>query len=166
MNKIKCLILLVGVAAFGCAPQEESKPTIEKGNAIVGLASPIRLDFGQTEIHLGDYFENPEQVDSVSFGVEVKFSIDKSKGILTVESYGSDDPITFLSVSYDGVDYEIPVFKSRKQAHVFKYEPPTGDPQEIGLKGNINGWNYKAGMLSNKSGTWYDTRHLYISDAA
>jgi cyclomaltodextrinase len=157
MNKIKCLILLVGVAAFGCAPQEESKPTIEKGNAIVGLASPIRLDFGQTEIHLGDYFENPEQVDSVSFSVEVKFSIDKSKGILTVESYGSDDPITFLSVSYDGVDYEIPVFKSRKQAHVFKYEPPTGAPQEIGLKGNFNGWNYKAGMLSNKSGTWYDT---------
>ncbi|MGB6037883.1 MAG: alpha-amylase family glycosyl hydrolase [Cryomorphaceae bacterium] len=155
MNKIKCLILLVGAAAFGCAPQKDVKPTIENGEAIVGLASPIRLDFGQTEIHLGDYFENPEKVDSVSFGVEADYSIDQ--GILTVESFNSDDPTTFLVVSYEGVDYEIPVFKSRKQAFVFKYDPPSGDPQEIGLKGNFNGWNHKAGMLTKVDGAWYDT---------
>ncbi|MCZ4409189.1 alpha-amylase family glycosyl hydrolase [Cryomorphaceae bacterium 1068] len=155
MNKIKCLILLVGAAAFGCASQKDVKPTVENGKAIVGIASPIRLDFGQTEIHLGDYFENPEKVDSVSFGVAVDF--DLNEGILTVENFNSDDPVTFLSASYEGVEYEIPVFKSRKQAHVFTYDPPTGNPQEIGLKGNFNGWNYKAGMLSEQNGVWYDT---------
>ena len=157
MNKMKCLILLVGAAAIGCSPKQKSNPTIENGEAIVGLASPIRLDFGQTEIHLGDYFENPEKVDSVSFGAGADFSYDKVSGILAVTDFQSDDPISYLVASYEGVDYEIPVFKSRKQAHVFRYEPPKGDPKEIGLKGNFNGWNYKAGMLTKVDGIWTDT---------
>lgn len=157
MNKIKCLILLIGVAVIGCAPPKEPKPTIENGDAIVGLASPIRLDFGQTEIHLGDYFESPEKVDSVSFAAEAEFTYDLSTGVLTVSEYDSPDPISYLMASYEGVEYEIPVFKSRKQTHIFKYAPPSGTPKEIGLKGNFNGWNHKAGMLTEEDGVWYDT---------
>jgi len=157
MTNIKYAILAFGIGIFGCSQKEEVKTTIENGEAIVGLASPVRLDYGTTEIHLSDYFENPEKVDSIRFGAEEDFSYDKSSGVLTLKALSSQNPVSYLVANYEGVDYEIPVFKSRKQAHVFKYVPPSGDLHEIGLKGNFNGWNHKAGMLTEVEGNWTDT---------
>jgi glycosidase len=161
MIKPSIQIALLGLLLTACSQvSEKEQPIIENGEAIVGLASPIRLDYGSTEIHLGDYFEFPEKVDSISLAVDAELSFDKAAGILTLSEYDSDAPTTFLSVSYEGVEYEIPVFKSRKQSYVFTYSPPSGNPSEIGLKGNFNGWNHKANLLTASNGVWSDTMIL------
>lgn len=157
MNQIKAALLVLSLGFFGCSQNEEIAPQIENGDAIVGLASPIRLDFGNTKVHLGDYIENPSKVDSIDFAGDATFSYDAESGILSLSEFSSPSPLSYLTVSYEGVEYEIPVFKSRKQAHVFSYTPLEGEPDEIGLKGNFNGWNYKAGMLTEVDGIWYDT---------
>jgi len=156
----KLIPLCAALILFSCGTEESVKIDLNDGDAIVGLASPIRLDFDSTEVFLGDYFQFPEKLEGVSFGVDVDFSYDKSNGVLLVTNYSSDAPVTILKATYEGVEYEIPVFKSRKLSHVFTYEPASDTPNEIGLKGNFNGWNYKAGMLTESNGVWVDTMVL------
>ncbi|MCH2213980.1 MAG: alpha-amylase family glycosyl hydrolase [Flavobacteriales bacterium] len=155
---MKILIpLCAALILFSCASEEPAKTGLKNGDAIVGLASPIRLDFDSTKVFLGDYFQFPEKLEGISFGVDLDFSLDKSNGVVLVTNYSSDAPVTFLRATYKGVEYEIPVFKSRKLSHVFTYQPTEGSPKEIGLKGNFNGWNHKAGRLEKSNGIWVDT---------
>ena len=151
------LWLLLGALWFGCAEPENRKEQFETGDAITGLASPARLDFENSKIHLLDYFEKAEQIDTVFFQSDIDFEFYPDSAIVLVQSFNAAEPVTPLSVAYNGLVYEIPVFKSRKQAYVFSYSPEGSGPEEVAIKGNFNGWNHKANILTEKNGTYYDT---------
>ncbi len=153
MKRFLTIILTITILAACKNEKEESTTEIAHGKAIVGLASPVILNYGDTEIHLLDYFENAGSIDTAFFMSNGDFYFQRDSALLHVHSLDAANQVTNLRVVYDGIDYDIPVFKSRRLAYSFVYQSPN-NPAEIGIKGNMNGWNYKATMLQLEEGKW------------
>jgi glycosidase len=149
-------LLILGVLS-GCSEPKKDRKEIQKGDALVGLATPIRSAYEKASIHLLDYFEKASSIDTVFFPFDLNFDFKIDSAIVMLDNPNNGDPVSYLTVRYEGVDYEIPFFKSRKQAYVFSYSPPEKGAKEIGIKGNFNGWNYKANILKEVDGVYYDT---------
>ena len=150
------LMALILVTLFsGCKTEQKSYlQEIVAGSDILGLASPVKLDFEKTRIYLLDYFEKAEMVDSVYFDGPVDFNFLADSAVVLVNEYADDAQITMLSVVYNGTTYDIPVFKNRNITYKFTYESQNEGVNEVGLKGNFNGWNHKASLLSKDDETW------------
>lgn len=148
---------LIFTFVIGCAEKKEETKPLDDGGDIVGLASPIRLDYEETRIHLLDYFEKAASIDTVFFPDADDFEFDRDSALIHLQRPSEMAPVSYLLVKYEGRDYEIPVFKSRRQAYVFRYDPPSKGSREIGVKGNFNGWNHKANILTEVEGVYYDT---------
>jgi len=153
------IVILIFAFLFSCKPKTENIEVLERGEGIIGLASPVKLNPDTTKIHLLDYFENAEKVDSVWFQSDVSFEFDIPRAIISVASLNAD-PVTNLSVLYNGGQYDIPVFKSKKQKHTFTYTSNSKDVKTVGLKANFNGWNAAATPLSKSGNQWVATLTL------
>jgi len=157
MKNIYAISFILLFVVVGCKRGEPKEDTFSSGDAIIGLASPVRLGFDNTRIHLLDYFESPTSIDTIFFESDVEFQYQPDSAIVTLSRVENMGPISYLVVGYEGVEYELPVFKSRRLAYVFSYSPPEAGAGEIGIKGNFNGWNYKANILEEVNGVYYDT---------
>lgn len=155
MMKKLWFLALAGIA-FGCATDDDmdSKNKIQSGNAIVGLASPVKLNHDETTVFLLDYFEDASKIDSVYLPENMEYSYDKEKATIEVGEYNEDNPISVLAVIYAGKQYDIPVFKSRELPFKFDYESRNERAKNVALKGNFNGWNASATPLSKDDDSW------------
>lgn len=155
MKQLK-IFALAGIL-FGCAadPKEDAKPEVNHGDAIVGLASAVKLNHDETDIYLLDYFEKASDIERVILSANVDYSFDKETAIIHVNDYNGDNPIEVLSVIYAGKQYDIPVFKSNEVAYRYTYESPNQKVKNIALKGNFNGWNPAATPLTKEDDSWY-----------
>ncbi len=159
-------ILLISSAIwFSCGvnTNENPKPEIKAGSAIIGLATPVKLNPDTTRIFLGDYFEDYAQIDSISFRDSVGFNFAKGDSIVMVTRFAGEAPITDFQVGYAGEIYHIPVFRSNKLNYSFSYKSPSGTPKTVALKGNFNGWNAAATQLEKDGDKW--TKNLILEPA-
>ncbi len=147
-------LLLFSALLFSCAERESQKSEIIYGDGIIGIASPVRLDFDSSKIFLLDYFETADAIDSVWFSTDVDFDFQSDSGIVSVREFAESEALAVLHVSYDGKMYQIPVFKSEKMAFRFSYESDREGVGMIQLKGNFNGWNPKATPLERDDESW------------
>jgi glycosidase len=148
---------LFGFALFagGCGTESDNKQkTIVYGSDIVGLASPVKLNFEKTTIYLADYFELVQNIDTVYFSDAMEFTHIADSGLVKVESWEGTRQINVMHVVYAGTTYQIPVFRNRSITYKFTYESDNASAKEVGLKGNFNGWNHKATLLSKDDETW------------
>jgi len=147
------------IILISCSQEQKNPEALKRGQGIIGLASPVKLNPDTTQIHLLDYFEFADKVDSVWFNDDVSFDVDWQKAIISVIA-PDIHPISNLSVKYNGRNYDIPVFRSKKEKHRFTYKPSSEDVQSIGLKANFNGWNHTATSLSKNGDQWTTTLKL------
>ena len=141
---------------FGCVADNDmdSKNKIQSGNAIVGLASPVKLNHDETTVFLLDYFEDASKIDSVFLPEVMSYSYDKEKATIEISEYNEDNPILVLVIIYAGKQYDIPVFKSRELPFKFDYESRNERAKKVALKGNFNGWIAAATPLSKDDDSW------------
>lgn len=148
MRSIYACLLLVFLS---CNKNE----TAEYRNLIQGLATPIRLGYGSTDVWLADFFSDVTKIQSVMLeGRELAF--DNTTGIVAIEE-NIQNPVANLEVVCDGVHHDIPVFASQKLEHHFSYRATNVAAKKVQLAGNMNGWNPSATILENKSGNWETT---------
>ncbi|MFN2430988.1 MAG: alpha-amylase family glycosyl hydrolase [Cryomorphaceae bacterium] len=137
----------------GCSDQSsEMARELNPGNAIMGLASPVKLNTDTTQIYLLDYFENAALIDSFRFSHKLDFDFDSSSGELSAYAVNGLPPVFNLRIFYDGHVYDIPVFKSVRQEYSFTYEPSGTGVETVSVKGSFNGWNHKATVLREENG--------------
>jgi len=144
-----CILLL----AAACREQQHHVPNMP-GQAISGLAIPIRLQVDTTRIQLLDFFEQARGISSVVLGDDT-LSADSAGTVLVIQP--SPSPVINLNIIYDGISYDIPVFASEKIMYRFTWKAPSPDVQEVALAGSMNGWNPKATPLRRAEGdatTW------------
>lgn len=161
-------ILFLTILFLGCAcsqkqPDDSDKKAIQPGDAIVGLASPVKLNPDTTKIFLDDYFRYPAEIDSVEFNPSVEFSFADGDSIIWVTGFSGKEPITTLEVVYDGKEYDIPVFRSRKLNYHFTYKSQNKDAEKVAIRGNFNGWNAAANPLQKEGNQW--TTQLILEPA-
>ena len=163
--KNKFILPMLSALWLSCGINTNDKPKqeVEAGNAIIGLASPVKLNPDTTRIFLGDYFEKYTQIDSISFLGGVGYNYAKGDSGVTVTSFSGKAPITDFRVKYEGKIYHIPVFRSDKLKYSFTYKSPNGNPKSVALKANFNGWNSAATILKKDGDRW--TTELVLEPA-
>lgn len=162
MKSLPCIFVLAGMVGLAsCSEQEKGAAPLSYGDAITGFALPVHLNHGETRIPLGDFFQFPERVDSVHIDVEVAYELLRDSGVVRVFDYEDERMVAAMEVWYEAHSYHIPLFKSRSVDYRFTYEPPRADLREVGLKGNFNGWNHKATLLTRDDDVW--TADLVLS---
>lgn len=148
MKKIVVVLLAAAVCWTACVTK---KTEIKTTSALVGLATPIRLQLDTTRVWLTDYFPEAKGVESVQWN-NITWSAD-STGMLLLTG-AAPSPVSNLRVNYEGSQYDIPVFATHKVRYTFTYTPSRLDVATVELSGSMNGWNRKATPLKRSGESW------------
>ncbi|SMO75842.1 alpha-amylase family glycosyl hydrolase [Gracilimonas mengyeensis] len=152
MNKVlKFTATLLVLLSIGCsspikAPQESQ---------VFGLATPVQLEFGETELVTADYFIDPVLIDSVAAPEELKVNLSEDKLAITI-SGSLEKPLDVLEIWADGFAYDFLLKQSNKEEITITYEPEQS-VSSVKLKGEMNNWNPNAAVFEKKGETWETT---------
>ena len=149
---LKFIVVVLALWATGCSSYIEAP----KESQIIGLASPVSLEYGETNIITADYFISPKLIDSVSVpvGLDATLSSDK-EGISLTGSLSS--PLGVMEVWMDGFRYDILLKKSNKQEVTITFDPEGKTYSSVQLKGEMNNWNPAAAPLAKEGEVWTTT---------
>lgn len=124
-----------------CGAKEVLHP-YDEDSKIRGLATPIQLSGGETEVILEDYFLDVLQIDSIVAPPCFKVNLAEEKKTVVLIADNERIPrLSELKVWVDGVDYSIIMRKSRKQLVQITYKPTGKEPKSVQLAGQLNDWN-------------------------
>ncbi|MGB0430404.1 MAG: alpha-amylase family glycosyl hydrolase [Bacteroidia bacterium] len=148
-------VSLIVLAA--CSPKEKEKEEnteLDRGNnAIIGLATPYKLEPGKNVMYLSDYFHQPEKVDSFAF--EERISATRAgDSVLINAPLAEGDALSEASFWSGGNVYSIPLFLSNKKEVTVAFDDAEKQYQEVKLKGEMNAWNPNAAPLTYENGKW------------
>ncbi len=143
-----------------CKSKKETIPDSQ----IKDLATPVFLNYGNSEVLLEDYFLDTSKIDSISKNknYQAQLSADKKKVLFTTND--NTPEISNLRVWTNGVPNDIPLFKSERVPVSFKI--PDNDYKNVKIKGEFSNWQLKP--LQLKNGNWiYSTKvnkgnHQYV----
>lgn len=152
MKNSNILILCIFSLLMGtCKSKEEKTQATRNDSYIQGLASPIRLKFDSTEVYMTDYFPETSGIEKIEWNGQI-WKADSS-GILRLTGSAAA-PVSNLSVKYQGINHDIPVFASEKVKHTFSYKASNEGLKTVELAGSMNGWNRKATPLRKEGEQW------------
>jgi glycosidase len=146
----KLLFIILIAIAIACSQVREPLP---ESYFIPGLAIPIRLDKGQSQIILSDVVPDVSIIDSAYFnGQPAKLSADKNTLTIGIE----DDlkPISEMKIWSKGSYQSVIVMKSRKSDYNFTYDPGENVYRSVQLAGEFNGWVPSRTELKLENGNW------------
>ncbi len=152
MNYLKSLVLISALFLFGCQKKEVKFP---EPSQIFGLASPVRLNPDSTHINLQDYFEDVQQIDSVTIPVWLSGSMSADKNFLNLVTAEKDMPhFMVLKVWENGFPYSILLKKSEKKNVTLTFDPKGIQYNTVSYASEINGWNPKNSNFVFEDGKW------------
>ena len=148
-NTLKLIAAVLLIVFVGCSSSIEAPHESE----IIGLASPITLEYGKTEIITADYFKSHSLIDSVVApeGLEALLSSDKE--VLLLNGTLSN-PLDLLEFWVDGYAYHILLKQSNKEAVTITFDPKGRDYSSVKLKGEMNNWNPNEAVFKKKGDFW------------
>jgi glycosidase len=151
-NTLRLITAALAFILIGCASSIEAPDESE----IIGLASPITLNYGQTEIITADYFKSHSLIDSVVAPVGLEADLSSNKGEVTL-SGSLSKPLDVLEFWVDGYAYQILLKKSNKEEITITFDPKGRNYSSVKLKGEMNNWNPNAAVLEKNGDIWENT---------
>ncbi len=152
-------IVLALLFLFSCKPEvtiESKTKTFPKKSEIVGLASPIQLNTGVTEIDLSDFFPLLEKIDTVYIPKFPKSIVAKGKTKISINP--KELPLlSVLKVLVNSFEYSLLLKKSKKINYTFIYKPKNNKLKKVQIMGEMNAWNPQNNTLEQKNGQWETT---------
>ncbi|MCC7430348.1 alpha-glucosidase C-terminal domain-containing protein [bacterium] len=124
-----------------------------ENSQILGLATPVNLQNGETEIRLGDYFSS--KVDSIAF--QNFFSAEILENKLLLKPLKTELPkLIELKVWSKGFAYSLLLKKSRKIQQKITFST-NKTYSKVQLAGDFNGWNPNSTELQKTKNDWETT---------
>lgn len=152
-NTLWLSLLAIALSTSCSSNKQEPKEKAPKHDAIIGLASPIRLQPGKNVLYLADYFHQPELLDS--FSTEKRIEVTRVGDSLLIEApLAQGNPLAQFSFWAKEESYQIPVFLSAKRAFQVAFSAKEGAYQKVQIKGEMNAWNPSANELVFENGEW------------
>lgn len=153
MKTFQFFILSLLIGLISC--QEKPFIQIPENSELIGLASPVRLNPGQTLIYLEDFFPKTELIDSISLPSYLTGNMSSDKKTLTLSEPEKDAPFLMeLKIWVKGFPYAVLLKKSNKIRHPYTFDPGKNNYQEVRLKGEMNSWNPSNTILTQNDGLW------------
>ncbi|MFM9005950.1 MAG: alpha-amylase family glycosyl hydrolase, partial [Flavobacteriales bacterium] len=147
----KNLLLILATSIFSLTACVGDKKEVKTPDKMQGLASPIRLQPDTTRILLTDYFSDADGIGDIQWNNQTWRA--DSSGVLTLTGAPAY-PVSNLHATYNGAEYDIPVFSTNKIRYTFTYTATRPDVAVVELSGSMNGWNRKASPLAKKGDSW------------
>ena len=129
---------------------------LPKESQIIGLASPVSLEFDKTTITTADYFISPSLIDSVVVPASLSASLSSDREEVVL-SGSLDAPLGVMTFWLDEFGYDILLKKSNKQEVTITFDPQGKQYESVQLKGEMNNWNPAAAPFTEKDGIWITT---------
>lgn len=152
------VLLLIVITGISCSRTELHIP---EESAIFGLATPIDLEFEDTEVLLQDYFIDPSVVDSVQVpaGLSADLISDSAKVLISGDM---NAPMGIMKIFAGNAAYSFLLKRSEKQMITFTFDPGEEEYEQVKMKGEMNSWNPNNTELEFKDGVW--TTEMLISE--
>ncbi|MCF8456983.1 MAG: alpha-glucosidase C-terminal domain-containing protein [Bacteroidales bacterium] len=148
---------LFGLIVFSCTTASKSSLLQDE---TVGLVGITKLKPGENNIHLEDFFLQPEKIDSIRFSEENIFEFSPDKKTLSFVASDKWPVLTKLVCFIKGEAYTILLQKSRKLKHTLVFDPAGKHFEKVQVKGSMNDWNPANGKLDFADGKWQINLHL------
>ena len=123
---------------FGCSRTE--LPQLPPEPAISGLATPVKLQPGETLIYLADYVTDPGRIENVSLQDYPDSLYLWQDDKLKVISSAAMKPLIAMEITVDEQTLSVPLFRSDKQRVVFEFDPAGKEYKAVSVRGEFNGW--------------------------
>lgn len=125
-----------------------------QSNAIFGLASPVELNPGATQVFLEDYFSDAAMVTEIIAPdfLQVIRNADNTLHITTTTNV--IPPISKIDFVAGTERYTVLVKRSKKEITDFQFDPAGKKYSSVAIAGDMNGWNPAANPLELKNGKW------------
>ncbi len=149
--RIISICLILAASLFSCVSADQKPKKADYTSHILGLASPIQLNFDSTLVYLTDYFPDAAGIEKIELEGTF-YKADNAGKVYIVQQLAT--PVSNLMVTYKGIKHDIPVFKSEKIKYHFEFKPGQNVFSKVELAGSMNGWNRKATPLRFESGVW------------
>ncbi|MBE9484004.1 MAG: alpha-amylase [Bacteroidetes bacterium] len=148
--------LLMAIAA--CTV--DKYPSLSPESNIIGLASPVSLNVGQTEIFLSDFYLNTDEIGHFTI-VGVNDSLySLNDGIIRFLSYPGMPAILTLDVTANGITESILLLRSGKQVVELLFDPGDKQYENVTVRGEFNGWTAGRPDFELEDGIWKATLML------
>tara|TARA_R100000908_G_scaffold65428_1_gene56435 strand:- start:65348 stop:67717 length:2370 start_codon:yes stop_codon:yes gene_type:complete len=149
---LKFISIALALMLTGCSSSIEAP----EDSQIVGLATPITLEFEETEIISADYFIAPSRIDSVTAPAGLQASLSPDKEIITL-SGSLQSPLDVLNIWAGGYAYDFLLKRSSKQEITMTFEQGSGSVNSVKMKGEMNNWNPNATVFEKNGDIWEAT---------
>ncbi len=153
----RSLLTLSLLALFACQSKDVilNIPQIPE---IKGLATPVELANGETDINLEDYLLDPSMIDSVKTPPVFDRLMSANKHTIRLISDNSKTPaLSEMKVFIRGTGYSLLLRKSRKIQVDYVFDPAGEKYGTVQVKGVMNDWNPARTPLELRDGLWRTT---------
>lgn len=145
----KLITVTLVLITTGCSSSIQAPEDSE----IIGLASPVTLNYGETEIITADYFKSHSLIDSVIAPEGLEASLSSDKEVLLLNGSLSK-PLDLLEFWVDGYAYHILLKRSNKEEVTITFDPKGENYDSVKLKGEMNNWNPNEAVFEKKGDVW------------
>ncbi len=157
--RAQCIALLCCLfLGFACKKDAPVRASLDRtaATAITGVATPIQLNEGTTEIVLADYFRKPQAIDSINIvGKGLTAVLADNKETVKLTATGAEAYLTNLTFYAKGVAYDILAKKSLRQKAVLTYDVPAGKKvTKVQIVGDLNNWNPATTPMTKEGNRW------------
>lgn len=148
-KSLKLISAILVLVSFGCSSSIQAPQDSE----IIGLASPITLNYGPTTVVTADYFKSHSLIDSVVAPDGLQASLASDKKELLLEGSLSK-PLDLLEFWVDGYAYHILLKRSNKEEVTITFDPKGKNYSSVKLKGEMNNWNPNEAVFERNGDVW------------
>ena len=144
--------LIAGISILLAACNPTQKKVARPAGLIVGLATPIELNYDTTEVHLTDYFLDPAKLDSLKWPQSLKVGYKDTNTAILIGNL--PQALGYVTAWKNGKRSDILIKRSNKKKITFTYNPKGQEVKKIQIMGTFNSWNRLANSFTDDSGVY------------
>lgn len=129
--------------------------SINVGQDIYHLASPITIEKEETTVYLEDYFLNLLNISDISISEGFHVDVSSDYKIATISVLNPDiKPLSYLTISTNETSYQIVLLRSKKVHCKLSYNSWGAPLQTVQIGGSLNSWNPSEHYFKPNNGVW------------
>lgn len=146
-HPFRLLLLLLAAWVVSPAASQEDRPFGEK------LNSPLRLEYGETEIFPYDFILSGARIDEIRIAGEV-IEMQAGRESFLFDCPESFPPLVVMRLIAGEEIQDVLLIKSEKQAYSLRYADPEKTAGEVKIKGEFNAWTPTETVYDPETSSW------------
>ncbi len=152
MMKKSFYLILILLTIAGCRRAE--RVHLPATSNIVGLASPVLLEYDTTVVYLSDYFRDTSAIEGIEIPGMADSLFHLRDGRVTIAPVAATEAVYLLQVEADSITESVPLFRSAKQKVELTFDPAGRKYDAVSVAGEFNGWTAGRTNFELVDGSW------------